>query len=171
MVINETLIQYEVYDNGTRLLGIATVELPELKFKTTEVSGAGVAGTLDTPIQGSTESLELKISWRTLYKTAVKMLKHGAISLSLRAALQAYDASAGKVQIIPLRIDVRGRVKGATLGSLKPAEQMENETTLELDYLKIEVNSETTAEVDKYNFIYKVNGTDYLAKVRRAVGL
>ena len=48
---------------------------------------------------------------------------------------------------------------------------MENETTLELDYLKIEVNSETTAEVDKYNFIYKVNGTDYLAAVRRAVGL
>ena len=107
MVINETLIQYEVYDNGTRLLGIATVELPELKFKTTEVSGAGVAGTLDTPIQGSTESLELKISWRTLYKTAVKMLKHGAISLSLRAALQAYDARTGAM--VFARKDVRDR--------------------------------------------------------------
>ena len=171
MVINESLIQAEVYDMGARLLGIASVDLPELTFMTAEVSGFGVAGKLEVPVTGATDSLELKLQWRTLYQPAVKMLKHGAVSLSLRAALQNYDASKGEVKIVPLRIDVRGRVKSATLGSLKPAEAMENETTIELDYLKIIVDGKTTAEVDKYNYKYRLDNLDYLSDVRKAVGL
>lgn len=171
MIVNETLVQFEVYDQGARLLGIASVDLPELNFKTVEVSGAGVGGVLEVPVQGQTESLELKLQWRTLYQPAVRMLKHGAINLSLRAALQNYDASKGAVKIVSLRIDVRGRLKSATLGSLKPAEQMENDTTIELDYLRITVDGKTTVEVDKYAYKYSLDGVDFMSDVRRALGL
>ena len=105
MVVNETLIQFECFDSGNRLLGLATVDLPELNFRNVDVSGAGVNGQLNIPVQGATESLELKLHFRTLYEPAVKMLKHGAVTLSLRAALQNYDASTGEVKIIPLRIE------------------------------------------------------------------
>ena len=48
---------------------------------------------------------------------------------------------------------------------------MENETTLELDYLKITVDGKTTCTIDKYNFIYELDGVDFMTDVRSALGL
>lgn len=171
MTVNETVINVEVFDSAERLLGLASCELPNIEFATVDVSGFGVAGTLSTPVQGHTSSLELKLSWRTLYSPAVEMLRHGAVNLLLRAALQNYDTKAGTVKIEPLRIDVRGRVKSSELGKLEPASQSENTTVIEVDYLKITVNNKVTAEIDKYSYKYSINGNDYLSEVRSALGL
>ena len=170
-VIAETVTNYELYKDATRYLGSAELELPDLEFQTADVSGAGIAGSFEAPVQGHTQSLELKIKWRTLTTRPLELMRHGAISLQARAAVQNYDTTGGNVAIRPLKIDFTGRTKGATLGSLKPAEQMENETTLELSYIKITYNNGMTLELDKYNYIYKVNGVDYLKDVRKALGL
>ena len=171
MIVNETNINFEVFDGGNRLLGMASVDLPEISFKTSDVSGGGIAGELSVPVTGATESLELNLKWRTLYKDAVKYLRHNVVNLSARAALQNYDSSKGEVKISPLRIDFRGRVKGVGLGSLKPAEQMESETKIECDYLKIKVDGNTTCEIDKYGYVYSVNSVDFMSDVRHALGL
>ena len=170
-VMTEVVVNYELFHNATRYLGSAEIELPDLEFQTADVSGAGIAGEFSAPVQGHTQSLELKIKWRTLTKRPLELMKHGAISLQARAALQSYDSSKGEVQIYPLKIDFTGRTKGANLGTFKPAELQENETTLELTYLKITYNNKTTVEIDKMNYIYKVNGWDYLKDVRSALGL
>ena len=169
--MTEAIVSYELYHSGTRYLGTAELELPEIKFKTSDVSGAGIAGSFEAPIQGFSESLELKIKWRTLTTRPLELMRHGAISLQARAALQSYDSSKGEVQIYPLKIDFTGRTKGANLGTFKAAELQENETTLELTYLKITYNNKTTVEIDKMNYIYKVNSVDYLKDVRSALGL
>ena len=170
-VMTEVVVNYELFHNATRYLGSAEIELPDLEFQTADVSGAGIAGSFEAPVQGHTQSLELKIKWRTLTTRPLELMRHGAISLQARAAVQNYDTTGGDVAIRPLKIDMKGRTKGATLGSLKPAEQMENETTLELSYIKITYNNKTTVEIDKMNYIYKVNGWDYLKDVRSALGL
>ena len=171
MVISESLINFEVYSSGNRLLGLANVDLPEINFITSEVSGAAINGKLDVPITGATESLELTLNWRTWYTDPTKLLRHNVINLSARGALQNYDSSKGQVKIVPLRIDFRGRLKGVGLGSLKPAEQMESSSKIECDYLKITVDGKVTAEIDKYSFIYSVNGVDFMSDVRTALGL
>ena len=171
MIIEESVVNFEIYDGGNRLLGMASIELPEISFLTSEVSGAAISGKLDVPVTGATESLELNLKWRTLYKDAVKYLRHNVVNLSARAALQNYDSSKGEVKISPLRVDFRGRVKGVELGSLKPAEQMESSTKIECDYLKITVDGNVTALVDKYNYRYEVNSVDFMSDVRHALGL
>ena len=171
MIINESLINFEIYSSGNRLLGLATIDLPEINFLVSEVSGSGIAGKLDVPITGATESLELTLHWRTWYTDPTKLLRHNVINLSARGALQNYDSSKGEVKISALRIDFRGRLKGVGLGSLKPAEQMESSSKIECDYLKITVDGKVTAEVDKYNYRYEVNGVDYMSAVRTALGL
>ena len=60
------LTGYEVYHEGTRLLGMADVELPELKYKTNTISGPGIMGDLELPGLGHTESLELTLNWRRI---------------------------------------------------------------------------------------------------------
>lgn len=42
---------------------------------------------------------------------------------------------------------------------------------IEVNYMKITVNVEVVLELNKYNYICRVGGTDYLAGVRDALGL
>lgn len=170
-VINEGIVSYELYRDGTRYLGSAELTLPEINFQTIDVAGAGIAGQFEAPVQGHAESLELGIKWRTIANRPLQLMVHGAISLQARAAVQNYNSSTGQVEITPLKIDMQGRVKSANLGTLKPAESMENETTLELSYLKITYGSSCVVEIDKANYIYKVQGVDFLSDVRSALGL
>ena len=44
-------------------------------------------------------------------------------------------------------------------------------TPLKLIILKVIIAGETVLEVDKYNYISNIGGTDYLADVREALGL
>ena len=42
---------------------------------------------------------------------------------------------------------------------------------LEAIYLKITVNDKTVVEIDKYNSISNIGGTDFLQEVRDALGI
>ena len=50
--VPERLINYRVYLEGNALAGIATADLPDLEAMTDTVSGAGIAGEVDSPIIG-----------------------------------------------------------------------------------------------------------------------
>lgn len=170
-VMPESLINFEVYSNDNRLLGLSDVELGELEFLSTEIKGNGIAGSYDNPIVGHIKSPEIKLKWRTLYDPAVNLLSTPAKQLSLRGAQQHYDSGTGELKIVPVRIDVRARTKSSSLGKFEPGEQVESETTLICDYLKITVSGTERLEWDCFNYIYKVFSTDYLENVRTALGL
>ena len=57
-----------------------------------------------------------------------------------------------------------------TLGKFERASETESESTLNLDYIKIEVGGKEILEYDKFNFFFTVNGVDYLAGTRTAIG-
>jgi phage tail tube protein FII len=44
---------------------------------------------------------------------------------------------------------------------------MDSSVTLELTYILVEMDGSKKVELDKLNGVYKVNGTDLLAKVRQ----
>lgn len=170
--IPEVLSNFEAYDeDAKRLLGIVDATLPELNQITTELTGAGLGGKLDMPVIGQFESMELGLNWRTIYETPLRLIQpHGKL-ISLRGAVQNYDASNGKITIDALRVDCRILSKGLNLGKLTAAEQMESESTFTVDYIKISLNDRTILEIDFFNYKFVVDGTDYLADVRQALGL
>ena len=173
-VINNVVEQttnYEVFVNGNRSLGTATVDLPELNYVTNEISGAGVAGKFDSPTLGHTENMEVTLHWRNIFETPIQLLDQDAVMLTLRAAVQSYDAGTGLTRIIPVRADVRALAAGSELGKLEPGEQSETTNKFNLDYIKIEIDNKTIVEHDKFNFKHVINGKDILAKVRSALGI
>lgn len=168
----EQLINYEVFCDGARIpLGIASTELPEISWITQEISGTGIAGKLEANTLGHLESLELKLTFRALYEKPVVFLEQRAIILSLRGAQQQYDAGTGILKPVPIRIDARGRVKSGSLGSFEPAELTNPEVTFECDVIGVYVDNKELFFHDKYNFVARVNGKDYLAEVRAALGI
>ena len=168
--IPEKINDYNVYLDGIQMIGVAaSATLPEINQKTSTVSGAGINGEMDSPTIGQFESMEQEIQFNTLYSSAVGMLSPmSTVKLTFRAAQQVYDKSGGYA-FKGLRVVEMGRVKKFKPGKLEKGESMEATVTLELSCIMIEVNGNQILEVDKLNGVYKVNGVDMLASIKRLI--
>ena len=169
--IPEKLISFRVYQSGNDLLGVADAELPSLEYMSETVKGAGVAGEVESPTIGHFGKMSLKLNWRTVTKPLIFLAKPIAHALDLRGAIQTYDASSGEYKITPLRVAVRALPKKAELGKMEMNSSGNGSNEFEVIYIKIDLDGETLAEIDKYNYICNIGGTDYLTEVRTALGL
>lgn len=169
--IPERLINYRVYLEGNALAGIATIDLPELENMADTVSGAGIAGEVESPILGHYGSQTTTITWRTIEKDAMRLAAPQAHSLECRGSQQVYDAGDGRLRSVPVRVTMRVVPKRIAPGTFEVGSTTDTETEFEVVYIKIVIDGETMAEIDKYNFKAVFNGQDYLASVRRDLGM
>lgn len=171
MNIGLALVNYEVYGEGERLHGTASVDLPDIEFATTDIKGAGIAGSISFPIKGNFDNFTMTYHWRTLTESGAQYLsqQRGVIH-SLRGAQEAYDAGTGERKVVPIRIDVRAHANKLALGKFEPGEQVETELEVVLDWIKVTIDGKVVVDVDKFNFRAAINGADYLSDVRAALG-
>lgn len=164
-------INYRVYKDGTNLIGIATVDLPDLSYMTDTISGAGIAGEIETPVLGHFQAMSLTLNWRTVNDNAITLLKSEGATLTLRAAQQNLDNAENKLTPVGLKITVKTLPKTSGLGSMEVGATSSTTTELEISYIKIENNDTQILEIDKLNFICKIGDTDTLADVRSQLGI
>ena len=168
--VPEKSLNFNVYADGGELLGVAEGKFPNGEFMTSEVKGAGIAGVIDSPGFGQLQSMTLELTWRTTTKDWARMMIPGAHILDLYAAHLSFDAGLGQYKTSQVHAFVKGVSKSYDAGKLAVSESSETKTTIEIYYLKLEIDGIEQLEVDKYNFIYKVKGYDYMSEVRRALG-
>lgn len=168
MLTPEVLHSFNVYNEGNILVGTTgEITLPDFESMTSEVSGAGILGSYEDPIVGLFGSMTQEIPFRTLCKDIFSLTKPKAIcNLTLRGSIQCTETSTGEVNYKPVRIVIRGRCKSFKPGKFKNGEQMDSSITLEVLYIYIEYNNKPKFELDKLNYVYKVNNKDMLEKVR-----
>ena len=176
MSVNEVSlhhINFEVYINGSRSIGAyASVDLPEIEYVTTEVSGAGIMGKYESPVFGQTENLQATLHCRVLTKEAAALMQQKrSVMLSCYGVNQGYDAATGELKLIPVRVVMRGLPQALHVGKFEPAEQMETEVIMTLDYIKLDIDGSTQYEVDKFNYIYNVDGVDLLGDFKVELGI
>lgn len=171
-MINEKLINFRVYkEGGSEVIGIATVDLPELNGMTEDVSGAGIAGQLSTPTLGHFESMKLTLNFRTLTTDMIVIAQQRGQAIECRGSIQAYDPATSSYKTVPVRVVGRGTPVTFKPGKLEPTKMMDASLELELHYFKLAMANVELVEIDKYNFICKMGGNDILATVRQDMGL
>jgi uncharacterized protein len=171
-LLPEKLNDFRVYLNGTvDLKGVADLQLPSFDAMTETVSGAGIAGEYESPNIGHFQSMKLTLNWKVLTKEQTEFSKPGTISLDCRLANQEYDTSAGKQVFKANRVVVKGMVTKNDLGKASKGAQYEGSTELEIIYIKVIRDGVTLVELDKVNYIYKVNGYDYMSNLRKSLGM
>ena len=116
------------------------------------------------------DNMELTLHWRTIHGDLSKLLAFQAHTLTLRGAINNYETAQGNLKQGAVKIVVRGVPQKMTLGKFERASETESESTLNLDYIKIWVDGTEILEYDKFNFIFRVNGTDYMSGTRAAIG-
>lgn len=63
-----------------------------------------------------------------------------------------------------MSVDDRRNITG---GTVKQGGAMDAAVTVEITYIMIELDGKQRIELDKINNVYKVNGVDLLAKIRK----
>ena len=169
-LIPEKFINFAVYIDGSDESGIADGTLPSLEAMTSEVKGAGIAGVVDSIVLGHFSSTTLTLKWRATPGNFYVLANQIAHDLDIYGAIQEYDAGGGIIQTKPLHIFAKATTKKNALGNLVVGDSQESETEHEIYFIKIEYDHQERIMLDKFNYIYRVNGTDYLAEVRRALG-
>jgi len=169
--VPEKLINFRVYEDGNDLLGVADLELPSLEAMTETVKGAGIAGEVESPVLGHFGSMTCTINWRTIVRPIVHLAEPRVHNLDFRGASQVYNAATGEYRVQSVRVSTRALPKKTQLGKLDVGANADASNEFEVVYLKVTIDGKKLVEIDKYNYICYINGTDYLKKVRQALGL
>lgn len=170
-LVPERLIGFRVYGEGKDFLGVANVTLPTIEAMTDTVSGAGIAGEVDSPVLGHYGSMTMTLNWRTITKEAMSIASPGAHDVEIRGSQQIYDASNAVYQTVPVRLVTRLAPKSTNLGTFETGSTTDSDQEFEVLYLKVFVDGKAQIEIDKYNYVAKFGDTDLLASVRSDLGL
>lgn len=170
MKINESVINFAVYEDGIEFYGMAEVTPPEFSNLTEEVKGAGISGTFESVILGHLEAMTMTLNFRTLVKDAVALYEPRDHQLDLRVAQQSKDTVSGKTVVTPVKHVAIVKPKKLNPGKIAPASAADASGEYAVSYWATYIDGEKVLEVDIMNFIYFVNGVDYLADVRKALG-
>lgn len=167
----ERVIDYSVFKNGVEYLGTATVDLPEITYLVETIKGGGINGEIEAPAPGQTGAMTLTLHWRTMEAAAVSLMAPVSHTLDLRGSVQGFDPATNQYTESAVKITMRGRPLTLTPGSIEPAATMDTSNGFALSYIKILIDDNEKLEIDKYNYIHKVDGVDYLAQTRLNLGI
>lgn len=171
MAIATKINAYNAYLDGSKLIGLADeVTLPDFEAMTETLSGAGLLGEIDEPLLGHFKSIEMEIPFRTLNNDIFKLANaQSNVNVTLRMSTQTLNESDMKTDFIPSRVVIKGKNKSFSGGKVKQGNGTGSSIKIEVMYILIEVNGKSKFELDKINFVYKVDGKDLLDKVRKQV--
>ena len=167
---DESVINFAVYEDSVEYVGMATATLPNLSALVQTISGAGIAGNVEAPILGHYDAMTLGLSFRTTTSQSVKLSEPRRHNIDLRVAQQVEDTVAGAVKVQNVKHVLVVVPKTETGGSVAPARPTNGSGEYSVRYWATYIDGTKVREIDPLNFICFMNGIDYLADVRKAIG-
>jgi len=164
-------INFMVYENANRFTGMASVTLPNINQKSVPLSGAGIAGEVDVPISGQLEPMEVKFSFNAYSAEVARLRSPGRHKIEMHPAVQNEDTVKGAIIVTAEKHVMTIVPKGLSGATIAPATKRETELTASVRYWAHYIDGVKIHEIDVMNHIFIINGVDYGAPVRKALGL
>jgi P2 family phage contractile tail tube protein len=170
-LIPERLVNFQCYNGpAAAFLGMTDLELPAFEAMTETISGAGIAGEYASPVMGHFASQKAKLKWRTLTAEGLAIIAPVRWVFDIRGSIQLQDPRLGLLTTKAMRVECTGQVTTFAPGKLEPGKVMGVESDVELAVIRISLDNVELLELDKFNMVFRVNGVDYLQKVRQDLG-
>ena len=168
--MDQSVINFAVYEDGNEYMGMASVAMPDLTALTQSISGAGIAGNIDAVILGHFDAMSMTLNYRTLTEQSMRLFEPRRHNIDLRVAQQDEDTVKGEVVVNAIKHVMVVIPKAYKGGNVAPASANDASGEFTVRYWKTYRDGKKVLEVDPLNFIFEVNGVDYLADVRKALG-
>lgn len=168
--MDQSVIDFTAYEDSVELLGLVKAALPDVTWLTQTISGAGIAGNIEAVIPGQVDAMTLTLNFRTTTTQSIKLSEPRRHNIDLRAPQQIEDTVTGSLktqQVKHVFVVIPKTDKG---GSIAPASPTDGSGDYAVRYWATYLDGVKYREIDPLNYIAYVNGTDYLADVRKALG-
>lgn len=170
--IEEGVVDYAVYEDGNRYLGIADVELPTLNNKQFNISGAGLAGEMDLPVVGHRDAMKVKIKFRDASEAAYILSETRVHLIDLRVVKQGLDYTAGEIITTNHKYVVKIVPLSRTGGVLKPATPQSVDGEYSCLYLAEYIDGKCVSKIDPIGYVdIDHTGKDRAEQIRRGLGM
>lgn len=169
--MDQTVINCKIYEDGNEFLGIADVTLPDIKYLTQTITGAGIAGNIDAAVIGHIEAMSMSMSFRTTTKENIRLSEPRNHTIDIRVAQQEEDPVTRVIKVVPVKhvmVMFPTSYKG---GKLAPASPSDGSGEYSVRVWKTYIDGKPVLEIDPANYKFVVNGVDYLADARAALGM
>ena len=163
-------IDFAVYEDSDEFVGMASVTLPDKNQKVVSMNGAGIGGDVEVPVNGHYDAMTLTMAFRNYSPRIARLREHRRHTIELRIAQQNEDRIAGQVVTDAVKHVFVVIPKSASGGTVAPASPGDMTVAFSVRYWATYVNGQKVDEIDQLNRIDIVNGIDYNAPVRRALG-
>ena len=168
--IPEIINNFNMYLAGRKMSGGITgeIKLPDFESMTSTTSGTGILGEYDAIAIGHYASMVQEIPFRCINEDYWKLVNPSvAVELMLRGSIQYSEQATQNAKHMGMRIVYRGRCKKIVVGTVKQRGPMDSSISMELTYIKVEMDGKPRVELDKLNNVFKIGGVDMLAEVKR----
>ena len=170
MLHPESLIDFKVYEDKNEYLGVAQVGLPDIAYITQTITGAGIAGNVEAVLIGMMDVMTTTMQFRSCTDAAAKLAKPIAHQIDLRVAEQYWDSVGGQRVIQADKYVLKIIPKKTSAGNVTPASPADANGEYSTYSYAGYKDGKQLWEIDPHNYICKIDGVDYMAPVRKALG-
>lgn len=163
-------VNYAAYEDAKEYLGMTEATLPDLEYMSETISGAGIGGEVEEIILGHLSAMTTSLNFRNITAAAVKLSEPRVHKIDLRVAQQQTDSSTGETGIVAVKHILKLKPKKTGLGKVAAATAADVSGDYATSYYAMYLAGTKVTEIDPLNFICLINGKDYLADVRKALG-
>ena len=163
-------INYAIYEDAIEKLGTTEATLPDIEFMSETVSGCGIGGEVEEIIIGMLSAMTTSLSFRTVCPAAVSLMEPRTHKIDLRVAQQQTDSKTGDIKTVAVKHVLKIKPKKTGMGKVAVASAGDVSGDYATSYFATYIDGKKMTEIDPYNFICMINGKDYLADVRKALG-
>mgnify|MGYP005751569185 CR=1 FL=1 len=166
----EAYIDFAVYEDSVDLIGIANVTLPAITYMLVSITGAGVGGTVETPLAGMIDAMTMTMNFHSATGAAASLAAPKKHQIDLRAAEQHWNTTTVDKEVIADKYVMTIVPKSFSPGTIAPASASDASGEYSVYYYAAYKDGETLWEIDPFNQIFNVKGVDYWADIRKALG-
>lgn len=170
MIHPEAYLDFYVYEDGVTLIGVAQVTLPDISYMSASLTGAGVGGTVETPLAGMLEAMTLKLNFKSVTDSAASLASPKKHNLTIMVAGQDWDTTDVDKVIWADKYELVVFPKKMSGGTIAPAAQSDASGEYAVYYYAGYKDEVKRWEIDQFNQICEIDGVDHMAAVRRAIG-
>ncbi len=170
--VDEGVVNFVLYEDGKRYLGVATINFPDCESEVFAVNGAGIAGEVEIPVTSYLKPMTITINFRHTNEAAYALAEERAHNVTIRRADENYNSGAGEIGSTERKTIMRIFPKKLSGGELKPASPLAVSGEYAVHYWSEIVDGKKMFEYDPINFRYiDHTGKDRAEKIRQALGM
>ena len=168
--MDQTNINFAVYEDGQEYLGMASVTMPTLTNLVQSINGAGIAGNIEAIVLGHMDAMTLGLNFRTTTPASIRLSEPRRHQIDLRVAQQEEDPVNNTINAVAEKHVFVVMPKNHNVGQIAPASPSGASGEYAVRYWATWINGKKVRELDPMNFICMIDGTDYLTPVKKALG-